>query len=44
MTEEDLIKAFKEKGYKVNTLEDITNNGQIKYQLVIFVRNKKESI
>ena len=43
LSEEELIKLFKEKGYKVNTLEDITNNGQIKYQLVTFVRNKKES-
>ncbi len=43
LTEEGLIKLFKDKGYKINTLEDITNNGQIKYQLVTFVRNKKES-
>lgn len=43
LTEEELIKLYKDKNYKVNTLEDITNNGQIKYQLVTFVRNKKES-
>ncbi len=43
LTEEELIKLYKDKGYKINNLEDITNNGQIKYQLVTYVRNKKES-
>ena len=43
MTEEKLIKTFNDNGYKVNSLEDIVNNGQIKYQLKLFVRNKKES-
>lgn len=43
VTEEQLIKLFKEKGYEVKTLEDITNNGQIKYQLKMYVRNKKET-
>lgn len=43
LTEEELIKLFKSKGYKVNTLEDIINNGQIKYQLKLYLRNKKES-
>ena len=41
MTEEDLIKAFKEKGYKVNTLEDIVNNGETRYQIKMYVRNKR---
>lgn len=43
LSEEALIRLFNNKGYKVNTLEDITNNGQIRYQLVTYVRNKKES-
>ena len=43
VTEERLISIFKEKGYDVKTLEDITNNGQIRYQLKMFVRNKKET-
>ena len=43
LSEEELLKTFKNKGYKVSTLEDIMNNGQIKYQLKIFIRNKKES-
>ncbi len=43
LTEEELINTFKAKGYKISTLEDINNNGQIRYQLELFVRNKKES-
>lgn len=43
LSEERLIRLFKEKGYDVKTLEDITNNGQIKYQLITYVRNKKEN-
>ena len=43
LTEEALIKVFKDKCYKVSTLEDIMNNGQIKYELKLFIRNKKES-
>ena len=43
VSEEELIKVFKDKGYKVNTLEDILNNGQIRYEMRLFVRNKKES-
>jgi hypothetical protein len=44
LTEKEIINLYQQKGYKVNTLEDIVNNGEIRYQLVIFVRNKKESI
>ena len=44
LTEEELIKTFQAKGYKVSTLEDIMNNGQIRYQLKLFIRNKKESM
>ena len=43
LTEEELIKTFQEKGYDVKTLEDITSNGEIKYQVQLFVKNKKES-
>ena len=43
ISENELINMFKQKGYKVNTLEDVLNNGQIRYQLKLFVRNKKES-
>ena len=41
--EEELIKTFQNKGYKVNTLEDITNNGEIRYLVKMYIRNKKES-
>ena len=43
LTEEEVIKKFVEKGYEVKTLRDVTNNGQIKYKLKMFVRNKKET-
>lgn len=35
-----LIKAFKDKGYEVNTLEDIALNGELKYLVKLYVRNK----
>ena len=38
-----VYREFKRQGYDVKTLEDITNNGQIRYQLKMFVRNKKET-
>ena len=41
MTKEQLILAFQNKGYKVNTLDDINNNGEIRYQTKMFIRNKK---
>ena len=41
MTEEDLINAYKDKGYSVNSLEDIVNNGEIKYLVKMYVRNKR---
>lgn len=43
LSETGLIKVFQDKGYKVNTLEDISNNGEIRYLIRMFVRNKKES-
>ena len=41
VTEEELIKIYKDNKYKVNSLEDISNNGEIKYQIKMFVRNKR---
>ena len=43
LSEEELINTFKTKGYDVKTLDDIYNNGEIRYQLRMFIRNKKES-
>ena len=42
LSEEALIKVYQNKGYKVATLEDINNNGDIRYQVKMLVRNKKE--
>ena len=42
VTKDQMIKAFQNTGYKVNTLDDINNNGEIRYQVKMFVRNKKE--
>ena len=43
VTEEELIRLFQNNKYSVNTLEDIANNGQIRYQVKMYIRNKKES-
>ena len=43
MTENEMINLFKQKGYKVETLQDIANNGEIRYLLKLYVRNKKET-
>lgn len=43
LTENEMINLFKEKGYKIETLEDITNNGETKYELQLYIRNKKET-
>jgi hypothetical protein len=43
LTLENMIKLLKNNKYEVNTLEDISNNGTIRYQLKMYVRNKKET-
>ena len=43
LTLENMIKLLKNNKYDVNTLEDISNNGTIRYQLKMYVRNKKET-
>lgn len=42
VTMEEMIKIFKDKGYDVETLEDIYNNNMISYGIVLQYRNKKE--
>ncbi len=42
VSEEELINLFRSKNYDVKTLEDINNNGEIRYQLKMYIRNKKE--
>ena len=41
MYEDELINLFKTKNYDFNNLEDINNNGEIKYLLKMYIRNKK---
>ena len=43
VTEEEMIRVLKEKGYNVESLDDINNNGEIRYQVKMYIRNKKES-
>ena len=43
LTLDNMIKLLKNNKYDVNTLEDISNNGTIRYQLKMYVRNKKET-
>ena len=43
MTEGEMINLFRERGYNVGSLQDITNNGEIRYSLKLFLRNKKET-
>ncbi len=43
VTEEEMIKIFTDKGYKVTSLSDINNNGELKYQIKMLLRNKKEA-
>ena len=40
---EDMIHTCQLNKYEVNTLEDIQNNGELKYKLQMLIRNKKES-
>ncbi len=43
MSESEMIKLLKDKKYDVNTLSDISNNGELNYLIKMYVRNKKES-
>ncbi len=42
MSQDSLIKVFQNQGFNVSTLEDINNNGNIRYQVKMLVRNKRE--
>ncbi|MBQ4262670.1 MAG: hypothetical protein IJB83_00295 [Bacilli bacterium] len=41
VTLEEMINIFKTEKYEVETLNDINNNGEIRYQVKMFIRNKK---
>ncbi len=44
MTKDAMIALLKEKGYNVEKLLDISNNGSIKYIIKMMIRNKKEAV
>lgn len=44
LTLDEMINLFKNNKYNVNSLEDINNNGETKYQVIMFIRNKKEDV
>ena len=39
----EMIKIYNDKGYKVEKLEDIMSNGELKYKVKMLIRNKKEA-
>lgn len=41
VSEEEMINIFKSKNYDVNSLKDINNNGEIRYKIKMYIRNKK---
>ncbi len=42
MTQDQMVRIFQNKGYNVSTLKDINNNGEIRYQMKMLIRNKRE--
>lgn len=43
VTAEEMFKIYTDKGYKVASLDDISANGELKYKVKMFIRNKKEA-
>ncbi len=43
LTEEEMLNLFKNNNYNINTLDDIANDGSVRYQVKMYIRNKKES-
>lgn len=43
LSEEEMINLFINNGYNINTLDDIANEGTVRYQVKMYIRNKKES-
>ena len=43
LTEEEMLNLFKNKNYNINTLDDIANDGSVRYQVKMYIRNKKEN-
>ena len=43
VSEEEMINIYKQNKYNVNSLQDINNNGELKYDIKMIIRNKKEA-
>ncbi len=43
ISEEEMINVFKSKNYDVSSLKDINNNGELRYKVKMYIRNKKVS-
>ena len=43
VSEEEMITIYKNNKYNVNSLQDINNNGELKYDIKMIIRNKKEA-
>lgn len=43
MSKDELVEFLKQKGYNVNSYEDIINNGELNLKIQMLVRNKKEN-
>lgn len=41
VSEDEMINIFKSKNYDVNSLKDINNNGELRYKVKMYIRNKK---
>jgi len=41
ISKEQLIRVFQNKGYNIGSINDINNNGDIRYQVKMMIRNKK---
>ena len=43
LTLEEMINLLKNNKYEINTIDDIANHGSVRYQVKMYVRNKKEN-
>lgn len=43
VSEEEMITIYKNNKYNVNSIQDINNNGELKYDIKMIIRNKKEA-
>ena len=43
MTLDEMLALFKNNDYKYESLDDINKDGTVRYQLKMYIRNKKET-